>query len=98
MMVMAPVAVFLLSRRRRSGVGPDRARAAFEEVNAGLPLTRERLIAYGVHAALNAVERRGVVVSVLPGDRYEVAFADGSRLPAIRSTRMWRYRRKVGAG
>ncbi|MGI5240379.1 hypothetical protein [Dactylosporangium sp. CA-139066] len=97
-MMLAPVALFLLARRRRKGVDLQLGRAAVEDVKAGRPVTREQLVAFGVYAALNAVPRQGVVVSVLPGDRYEVQFADGSRLHATRSTRMWRRRRKVAAG
>ncbi|GGM26396.1 hypothetical protein ACFFX1_16570 [Dactylosporangium sucinum] len=97
LLVLAGVALVLLSRRRRPA-DPQRTQEALDAVAAGRPLTRDQLIAFGVHAALNAVERRGVVAAVLPGDRYEVTFPDGSRLPALRSTRMWRYRRKVVLG
>lgn len=97
LLALAGVALFLLSRRRRP-VDLQRTREALDAVSAGRPLTRKQLVAFGVHAALNAVEHRGVVAAVLPGDRYEVAFPDGSRLPAVRSTHMWQYRRKVAAG
>ncbi|WP_330186404.1 hypothetical protein KZZ52_23780 [Dactylosporangium sp. AC04546] len=95
--VLAGVALVLLSRRRRP-MDPQLTREALDAVAAGRPLTREQLIAFGVHAALNSVEDRGVVAAVLSDDHYEVAFPDGSRLPAMRSTRMWRRRRKVTTG
>ncbi|GAA4261183.1 hypothetical protein [Dactylosporangium darangshiense] len=95
--VLAGVALFLLSRRRRPA-----SRVADADVlaaaAAGRPLTRDQLIAVAVHEAVNSVECDGVVTAVLPEDRYEVVFPDGRRLSATRSTRLWRIRRKVSAG
>jgi translation initiation factor IF-1 len=95
--VLAGVALFLFSRRRRPA-----SRVADADVlaaaAAGRPLTRDQLIAVAVHEAVNSVECDGVVTAVLPKDRYEVVFPDGRRLNGTRSTRLWRIRRKVFAG
>jgi hypothetical protein len=90
-MFALPIALFAWARLRRREpiMSHAAARAGWEEVMAGAPLTDERIKAVAAYTVLNAYDTQGVVEQVMNADLYAVRLADGQLLRATRSKALW---------
>lgn len=89
-MILLPVALFAWSRRRRAPrMTPEDARAGFDAVMAGAPLTDHLISAIAMHTALHSRHVEGVVEQVTSPDLYVVRADDGAVFRAARAKALW---------
>lgn len=88
-MIALPVALFAWSRRRRTPkMTAEEARAGFDAVMAGAPLTDHLISAVALHTARNSHRVEGVVERVVSADLYDVR-TDGGVFRCTRNKALW---------
>ena len=70
-------------------MSPEAARAGYDALRAGAPLTEELISAVAVYTAHNGYKTHGVVEAVLSPDHYGVRLADGTAVRANLSKALW---------
>lgn len=89
-MLALPIGLFLWARRRRApSMSLEAARAGFEAVMAGAPLTDDLIKAVAMHTVHNSYDVEGVVVQGINSDLYLVRTTNGTVFRSVRSKPLW---------